>query len=157
MGKSQVIDRDKGLKDLTAKVKASKDLILTVGVHGEEGGQSHEGGEGALTVADIATVHEYGLGNSPERSWLRGWADENDAANKEVLRKIGAAVVKRRFSANVGLERAGNLFVAQIQTRIAGNIPPPLAPATITKKGSSVALIDKGQFRSSIRYQVKKV
>jgi len=154
MAGSRVTDRDKGLKDLSKKITQSKDLILTVGVHGEEGNQAHEGGQ--LTVADIATVHEYGLGTAPERSWLRAWADENEEKNKEALRKIGAAVVKRRFSANVGLERAGNLFVAQIQQRISANIPPPLKPATIAAKGSSVALIDSGQFRSSIRYQVKK-
>jgi hypothetical protein len=150
MAKSQVIDKDRGLKDLSKKVAESKGLTLTVGIHGEDGAQAH----GPLTVADIATVHEYGLGHVPPRSFIRAWADENEAEHKEILRKIGKAVVKRKFSANVGLERAGNLFMAQVQERIAGNIPPPLHPATIKAKGSSVALINTGQMRSSIRYKV---
>ena len=41
------------------------------------------------------------------------------------------------------------------EAKIASNIPPALAPETIERKGSSVALIDTGQLRSSITWQVE--
>lgn len=107
-----------------------------------------------LTVADIATIHEYGLGHNPERSFIRAWADENKSANEKALIKIGQAVVEGKFTAEQGLDRAGLLFVAQIQKRIKGNIPPPLNAATIKKKKSSTPLINTGQLWTSIRHKV---
>jgi hypothetical protein len=159
-----VTDKDKGFKALFARLKGAKDLVLTVGVHGSEGQEPHgnvdaEGNAlppGPLTVADIATVHEYGLGTSPERSFIRAWADEQATKNNQTLAAIGKAVVQGKFTAEQGLERAGLRFVGDIQKRIKGNIPPPLMARTVARKKSSTPLINKGQLWSSIRHRVHK-
>ena len=60
---NSVKDTDKGAKKLIAAVKTAK-ATMTVGVHGEDGGQS----DGKLTVLQVATIHEFGLGSSPAMS-----------------------------------------------------------------------------------------
>lgn len=151
---SKITDKDRGLKALFGQLKNSKHLVLTVGVHGPEGSEPHEGG--GITVAQLATIHEFGLGRSPERSFIRAWADEKQADHMNALRAIGREVLKGTYSAMIGLERLGVLFVGEIQARISGGISPPLMGKTIERKGSSVPLIDTGQLRSSIRYRIKK-
>jgi hypothetical protein len=150
-----VKDTDKGAKALVARVqKAAGPLVLTVGVHGEEGGAATQ--DGKTTVGDVATANEFGLG-VPERSFIRAWADEQEAENQAALRKIGEAVTKGTLpSAEVGLERLGLKMVGEIQARIAGGIDPPNAPATIARKGSSTPLINYGQLRSSVRHKVTR-
>lgn len=139
--------------------------VVTVGIHEEEGAVQHEQednfGEGfgqsssTVTVAEIGTIHEFGLGVD-ERSFIRGWADENEAANKKRLRKIADAVVAGYISSpRMGLERFGLLAVGEIQSRIADGIAPQLAASTVERKGSSVPLIDSGQLRSSITHRVE--
>jgi hypothetical protein len=145
-------DKDQGLNVLLTRLEWSKGLTLTVGVHGAEGGEID--GKGPLTILQVATVHEFGLGNNPERSFIRSWYDEKLTEHTEALRKIGAAVVKGQFTAQVGLERAGNLFVAEVQAKIASNIVPPLKKETSDRKGSTVALVDTGQMKASIRFKI---
>lgn len=144
-----ITDKDKGYAALFKRLDG-KLRTLSVGVHSEEGGAS----DGKLTVAEVATINEFGMG-VPERSFIRAWADENQASNESALRAIGQAVVKGTFTADQGLDRAGLLFVGQIQARISSGIAPPNAPSTIARKGSSTPLINTGQLRSSILHKVQ--
>lgn len=148
-----VKDTDLGAQAMVARVKAAASpRVLTVGVHGEEGGAATQ--DGKTTVGDVATANEFGLG-VPERSFIRAWADENADRHQADLRKIGEAIVKGTIpSADVGLEQLGLRFVGEVQARIASGIPPENAPATVARKGSSTPLINFGQLRSSIRHKV---
>jgi hypothetical protein len=123
-------------------------------VQGQKGAEKHKSG-GGLSVAEIAELHEFGLG-VPERSWLRDWFDSKESAINEDLRKVGRGILLGRFTREQGLEILGVKYVGEIQARIATNIPPALADSTIKRKGSSVALIDTGQFRSAITYLLEK-
>ncbi len=147
-------DKDKGFAALFKKLKAGK-ATLTVGIHGAEGGTPD--GSGKLTVGDVATIHEYGLGNCPERSFIRSWADENQAKNRITIEKVMGAVVSGRLSVKQSLDAIGLRFVAEMQARIVAGIEPPLAESTIARKGSSTPLIDTGQLKSSIRHKVEGV
>lgn len=150
---TKVTDRDKGYRRLLKRLdKARRGAAVTVGIHGPEGGAGHSGG---LTVAEVATFHEFGTGSIPARSFVRGWADEKETENEEVIRAVAEGIVKGTFTTQQGLERIGTRFVASIQARIAGGIGPALAPSTVVAKGSSVPLIDTGQLRSSITFKVE--
>lgn len=151
MAKSSVTIKDRGLRDLLKRLKKQK-WELTVGVHGPEGSVPAEG-DTDLTVLDVATINEFGIG-VPERSFIRDWADQNESSNNDKLIKIAFAVYKGKFTIEIGLNRLGLLFVGDIQRRISGGIPPPNAPATIAKKQSSTPLINFGQLRSSITYVI---
>lgn len=142
-------DQDKGWKALRKRLGDALGLSVTVGVHAPEGAKL----DGKLTVAELATIQEYGLG-VPERSFIRAWADDMRAENDIALRKIAQAIIKGKYDGRTGLDRFGLLCVGQIQTRISNGIPPANAPSTIKRKGSSTPLIDDGQLRSAIRHQV---
>jgi hypothetical protein len=140
---------------LLDRLGVAKDIVITVGVHGPEGSQEHAGTK--LSVAEVATIQEYGLGDCPERSFIRAWADETQAQHESDLRKVAAAIVKGKFDGRTGLERLGLRYVGEVQTRIANRgVKPELDPdgPTAKRKGSTVALVDKGQLKSAIRHKV---
>jgi len=148
----KIKDTDKGYRRTVAEMRAFNGQTLSVGVHESK---PHSGGP--LTTAELFAIHEFGLGNVPERSMLRAWVDGN---KRSINREISKAAQRILKTANQGkaskreLNRLGLAFVASIQGRIAASIPPPLAPATIKRKGSSVPLIDTGQLRQSITHKV---
>lgn len=151
-----VRDVDHGYGALLARVRdaAGKATGVLVGVQGAEAAALD--GDSALTVAEVASFHEFGLGNNPERSWLRGWFDENEVPNTDLLRRAAAAaLVEGKMSAEQALGILGAKFVGDIQARIASSIPPPNAPETIARKGSSTTLVDTGQLRSSITSKIE--
>jgi hypothetical protein len=110
----------------------------------------------ALTVLEIATIHEFGLGHNPERSFIRAWFDEKKDENELLIKKIAEQYLAGKITREQGLDLLGVRFVASVQKRIRDRIEPPLAKSTEDRKGSSVPLIDTGQLRSSITFKVNK-
>jgi hypothetical protein len=127
---------------------------ITVGVHANEGAKAH--GDSGLTVNELATIHEFGLG-VPERSFIRSWAD----AKREKIRALIRHHVKKSLTLGEmrqALDRIALLLQADAQKWISdGNVKPPLAEKTIARKKSSVPLIDSGILRSSILSVVQRV
>lgn len=122
---------------------------MTVGVHAEEGSATAKGGK---TVAEIATINEFGLG-VPARPAISSWADgKTDAV--QILRDEMAKGLKARRPIGQSLDRVAQAWAGEVQAKISAGVPPPNAPATIKRKGSSTPLINTGQFRSSIRGRV---
>lgn len=151
--KNTVKDIDRGFGALLERSLGQAEL--TVGVHADEGEDTHDEADG-LTVLDVATIHEFGLG-VPRRSFIADWADEADVAHKAQLKKMAKAVLDGKVaSVDQGLERLGSLYVGEVQKRMASGIDPPLADSTIKKKGSSVPLISTGQMRSAVLAKVEK-
>jgi hypothetical protein len=154
--RSKVEDRDRGFAALLKRAGSAGGLALTVGIHEADGNEEH-GDNPGVSIATVGAFHEFGLGHNPRRSFIADWADENEDANRERLRKMADAIVRGAIpSGDVALERLGNLFVGEIQKRMAEGIDPPLDPKTIARKGSSTPLIDTGQLRSAITYKVEK-
>jgi hypothetical protein len=151
----KIIDRDRGAKALVKRIgEGTGGRAVTVGVHDGEGGAP--AGGGSLSVADVASVHEFGLGTAPERSFVRAWEEENTAKNADVFRKLAESVVKGANTVDTALDKAGLYFAASMQKRIqSGGVQPPLSQATINRKGSSTPLIDTGQLVSSITHKVE--
>lgn len=149
----RIIDKDRGFRALMRRVRgAARGRAVTVGVHSGEGGAPASGGG---TVADVATIHEFGLGNVPERSFVRAWADDKRSDNERLLAKLAESIVRGQNTVDEALEKAGLVMAASMQQRIRGGIPPSLSPATIARKGSSTPLIDTGQLVSSITHKVE--
>jgi hypothetical protein len=133
---------------------------ITIGIHASEGQEIHDDAtfaeDGALepgkalTVAELGAIHEFGLG-VPQRSFIRGWFDESIERNRELLNSQLKLVVAGKLPLAQALERVALKCEADVKRRIRNRIPPPNAPATIAKKGSSVPLIASGQLRASIR------
>ena len=123
---------------------------VKVGIMAGKGATVEKGG---ITVLQVGTFHEFGLG-VPERSFIRAWFDGNLPEIKKTLADLVDDVDSPAEFEQM-LEIFGLWAVGQIQQRIADGIEPPLKEATIRRKGSSTPLIDTGQLRSSITHEVE--
>ncbi len=146
---SHVESKDHGANALIKAVKAAQGLTLRVGIL-SKGSDAH----GGTTVADVATFHEFGTATIPERSFIRAWYDESQAQIMAAFRAVMKSVARGEITQAQAFAQLGSLFVGQIQERIVNQIPPPLAESTILAKGSSTPLIDTGQLRASITFEV---
>ncbi len=136
-----VRDTDKGFKRLLVamrKIAANSDREITVGVHSDEGA-SYEG----LTVQDIATIHEFGTATIPSRSFIRAWFDSTESENIAKLKRALETGLKKG-NLDTPLKQLASVFVADIQARMIGGIPPPL------QSRDGTPLIDTGQLKGSI-------
>lgn len=120
---------------------------VKVGIIGQDAVEAHAESKD-LTVAAVATKHEYGLG-VPKRSWLRGYVDENEGRIKKYVRNVGKRILDGH-SPDEALGALGVVLVGEIRTRIANHISPPNSQKTADRKGSDTPLVDTGQLWSSI-------
>lgn len=147
-------DRDRGYRKRLKEIKRFRDLRIEVGVLQSEGAQRHRGSN--LTVAEIGAFHEFGTKRIPRRAFIRGWYDEKQAEAKAAIGAMAESVVRGKRTADEAANILGQAFVGGIQKRISGGIPPALAASTIKQKKSSVPLVDTGQLRTSITYQIRR-
>lgn len=159
---------DKGLKRSVEAFFGKNYSTVKVGVFGDKGDAEVSDKDGAptnLTVSALAAIHEFGGGNVPERSFIRSYFDGRGEQLRGMLGKLMETAMRAAIAAGRPitdadrmrvLNRLGLKMQTDIQMRIsAGDITPPLDPKTIARKGSSTPLIDTGQLRSSITYEVK--
>jgi hypothetical protein len=151
MTRSTIRIVDRGADKVIARLQ--KKWTIEVGVIGEKGDTKHRGTP--LTVAQLAEIHEYGLG-VPQRSWLRGYLDENTPEINRVRSALWRQMIDLKISTETAANRLGAYLVGGIKKRIAAGIAPPNAPSTVRRKGSSKPLIDTGQLRSAINYRTEE-
>ena len=164
----RIKDKDRGYKKMLKRVLAQQPKEVSVGIFDSEASKILEEplpegvGDTApvtrgvqLTVGEIAEIHEYGLGNSPERSFIRAWVDEDPGKIRTAMTRLLESVIKGSRTKEQAMNLFGQWAVGQMQKRIAAGISPPLSRVTILRKGSSVPLIDTGQLRASITYRVR--
>jgi hypothetical protein len=155
---------------------APETITITVGVHGSEGADPHAGASfaadgamvagSALTVADIARFHEFGVSpfqlpsgavhpGIPQRSFIRAWFDEEQTFIADTLRSRMQLVIAGKLTAERASAQIALAFEGSVKKRIAKGIEPENRPSTIKKKGSSKPLIDTGQLRNAVRSRSK--
>jgi len=153
----KVVDVDRGYKKLRAWFRREgrrRGSHALVGLRSDgPGGAEHSGG--GLTVAEIGSVHEFGLGSAPERSFIRATFDDNAEKYVRLSQRLAGRLIDQR-GGNVtqALTQLGQVGVADIINRINKGIPPELQEATKERKGSSKQLIDTGQLKQSIDFKV---
>jgi len=147
-----VRDVDKGYKALVDRVFAIRKPKISVGIT-ESTGAAYDGN---LSVLDIAIINEFGLGNVPERSFLRAWFDENEGRCRQMVVAMMQSVIAGKRTKEQAIQLLALKFVSEIQARISAGIAPANAPSTIAAKGSSTPLIDKGILRSSISFRIEE-
>ncbi|MBI4815183.1 MAG: hypothetical protein HY791_02920 [Deltaproteobacteria bacterium] len=143
MAKSRVVVKDKGLSEILQRMKGASKLGITVGVHGD--------GE----IATYAAANEFGTDEIPERSFLRSTMDTRQTDIANVITKTFERVSNGTLTPRQAGAVIGAWVQAAVRKTIQSNVPPPNAPATIAKKGSSHTLIDEGRLRQGITFKVK--
>lgn len=110
-----------------------------------------------LTVVEIATIHEFGAANVPQRSFIRRTFIEKEAELKKMMAVLSRAIVLGRMKPEQALNVLGQWGAAEVKKRITGSpIPPPLAASTIAAKGSTRPLVDTAQMLNAIAYEIAK-
>jgi len=150
----KVVDRDKGAKALLRRVADTGKIHVAVGLTGVKAEAQH--GSEDFNNVDIGTVHEFGLGNVPERSFIRATVDDRSKEIQSIQRRIAAGIVSGKTTEEKGLTILGLKLQADMVAKIRSNIPPALSPETIKQKRSSTPLIDSGQLVQAISFQVRK-
>lgn len=151
-------DAPKRVKKKIVKTNKRGDVLLNVADDGSVSAQTKDvivDAEDGATMAEIATYHEFGIG-VPQRSFLRAWADQDRQKIEATLRRLTVRVIAGKLTREQAYEQFGGWAQGQVQKFIAdGRVQPPLDQRTIDAKGSSKPLIDTGQLRSSITYEVR--
>ncbi|KKM80686.1 hypothetical protein LCGC14_1337410 [marine sediment metagenome] len=119
----RIRDEDRGFKRIIRAMLQADDAEVSIGVQEPEGDQDR----GGITMAGIATVHEFGAPsvNIPERSFIRSTVDENRQKYARLFDRSGLAAAR-------GKQAVGKLFVAgeivraDIVKKIRKGISPPL-------------------------------
>lgn len=151
--KKKVVVKDRGFSERQRELRKFNRATFAIGVFAEEGSKEYADG---TTIADVAAWNEYGVpGKIPARPFVGGYLEEKRPAIQELLKRLSAGVAAGKYSAEEAAERAGSTLAGGMKKRIAeGSAFAPNAPSTVARKGSSKPLIDTGQLRSAITYEV---
>lgn len=158
MAKNHIVidDVDLGMREIVTQAEEDARNSPYVKVGYLEDSERHEGTD--LTMAELASVHEFGTtdGTVPERSFVRSTFDESFEEWTEFTKRLNYLVARGRISTQQAMELLGEKIQKGIQKKIGDGDPawPELKAETIERKGSSKPLIDTGQMRQSVRYEV---
>lgn len=147
---AKIKDKDKGWKQILENMRDLAGTEVVVGLLGK----GTFGASGAASVVDIGTFNEFGTRNIPARSFIGSTFDENSGFKSGQI--VVAKVAFSRGSVNAALNRLGMTAQAAVQRKITTGPFEPNAPSTILQKGSTKPLIDDGDMRRAITYEVRK-
>ena len=144
------------LYNLESGFRFLKKLDVLVGIPQE----SNAGHDGGVTNAELMFIHENG---SPARSIPARPVIHSAISDPELRVRLQAmfkrgmtlALIGNKSGAEKVYHQIGMVGASAVQKKF-GAIPPPNAPSTIAKKGSSAPLIDTGALRAAITYVVRK-
>lgn len=106
------------------------------------------------SVAMVAAIHEWGAPsrNIPPRPFFRTVVAEKSG---EWPQTVAALLEANNYDATKTLMQTGEGIKGQVQQGIHDVVGPPLAPATIARKGFSTLLIDTGVMINSVDFKVE--
>lgn len=117
----------KGWDALERRLGALDGLQLRLGIMGPDGGPTgpHPNGDG-LSIADIATIHEHGTDDVPQRSIVRGYLAEG--GESELARDIAAVAEQVADGADpeAALQAVGDKHAAKMRARFDRGIGPAI-------------------------------
>lgn len=147
------VDKDKGWLAFVKSVFDQHFVEVTVGIHGDSEPYLRGQNEPA-SVPQIASFHEFGTVDVPERSFLRSTVDEKADEWTQLMTRVEKLVASKRMDVARALNVLGLRMVADVQKKIQNGPFAPLADKTVKAKGSSRPLIDTGRMRQSVTYRV---
>lgn len=157
---SRVEDKDLGLNRIIRTLNKDLDgVVVKVGVQAKDKAVRRGKGGSIRNIdqplAVIAAIHEFGLGDMPQRSFLRSAYDENLPMIDKMIQRVANGAVFG-LGTNAALNQLGNVVQGMVQRKIVDGPFVPNSPATIKRKKSSKPLIDTGHLRQSIRYVIER-
>ena len=150
--KVTVTDVDRGFSRRASNLAGLTEI--DIGVFGAKAAAPHA--ESGLTVGEVATMLELGLGGQVQRSFVRAWMDANeDEMRKEAsaaIRLVAGGYSRKKAATELGTKWADGIreFI------LAGHVTPPNAAATIERKGHDIpALGLTGAVAEAVDFRLK--
>lgn len=149
------LDICKRLKQVMKRAEQLNRMQLVVGIPNDE--NSRENSDG-ITNAELGVIHEFGVPERgiPERSFMRSTASEE----RENLGRLGNAQVAECLEGNTSAHDVfatiGTYLQGKVVEKITDGEFEPNNENTVKRKDSSKPLIDTGQLRASITYEVRE-
>ncbi len=146
---------DKGLGQISNKIKRLKQLNLTIGFQGEKAGQLYETG---INVATVATFQEFGTQDIPARSFLRASMFEHrDKIVRIWTLAMQRMLAQKTVTPEIMLGRVGRAIVKLIERKIRNSRTwaKPNAESTIRGKGFDFPLHDTFLLSRSVTWAVR--
>lgn len=140
-----------GKKYLEELEKLKKKPYVKVGFPAPSFSKPRE--DDALTVGEVAVYNEFGTETIPERSFIRTTFDEKKYQIQDFIDQVVGEISDGKYTTEQGLERIGLYGAKLIVEKIRTSVPPPNAPSTIARKGSSNTLVDTGQMVQTLLAQ----
>lgn len=131
------------------------DSSVDIGILTKDGGKNV--GKN-FTLAELASVLEFGNTRIPSRPYMRQTFDEQAPEIGKFVTKIEDKILEKKIDRELGLEAIGDFHKAEIQKNMTteGRFIKN-APVTIQRKGSSNELIDTGRLVNSMDIKVNGV
>lgn len=173
-------DKDKGWKSMLAQMKVSAGeshvligYLRSSGTYKDDQSKDKDAGDNGkaqaaapITMAQLASIHEFGatikngFGRGikitiPERSFMRSTMNTRAGDLTKLVKRVSNSVISGKITRKQALGIIGQKVVDWIKGAIDEGIPPPNKSSTVKAKGSSHALIDTGQLRNSLDYEVR--
>ena len=149
------LDIVKRLKEVIKRAEQLNRMQLVVGIPSDANSRDESTG---ITNAELGAIHEFGVPekNIPERSPMRSTASE-ESQNLGRLAKIQISeFLKGETSAHDAFATVGAYLQGKIVEKITDGDFEPNTEATVRRKKSSKPLIDTGQLRGVITYEVRE-
>lgn len=144
MGKSGIQDIDRGWQRIKRETAALSRKAVKVGIQSDGG-----------DVLDRAFFNEYGTSRIPARPFVSTAFDENRDDLHAMKSRLWDGLLMGRIGADQAAALLGEHHQNQVQEKITSIQTPPNAASTVEQKGSTNPLIDTGQMRQSVRYEVE--
>ena len=145
----------KRLKQVMKRAEQLNQLQLVVGIPNDETSREDSG---EITNAELGVIHEWGAPEKgiPERSFMRSTMSEE----RENLGRLSKTQIALCLEGNTSPHDVFATIGAYLQGKIVDKITDgefvPNNENTVKRKGSSKPLIDTGQLRASITYEVRE-
>jgi len=143
----KIMDRDRGYLAMRRQLDLMRHSYTKVGIMA-----GSKESDGVTDLVTVAAANEFGTDRIPERSFLRATFDEQRETIAAICKAEADAIMVGKKTVETSLPLIGAYAAGQVQAKIHSHPPPPNAPATIERKGSSGTLVDSGQLAQSVRH-----
>jgi len=145
-----VKDIDRGWNRFVREIEKARTMEVAVGIF--EGSRNAEG----ESIAEYATYNELGTDKIPARPFMALSVDRNKAAIVKNMDSSAARITTGASTIHKELNRLGAQHTARVQATITGpDIPPPLSPVTVARKGSTKTLVDTGAMTNAVTWELR--
>jgi len=107
-------------------------------------------------VIDKAVYNEFGTRDIPERPFMRNGFREGTPELRRLARQLAGRIIAGTMTKEQALNRMGGKGKQLIQDSITDMRDPPNAQSTIDRKGSSNPLVDEGEMKGKVTWEIDK-